>query len=50
MLAMLGKLTKESIFELADILGESLGWDGVQRTAEAERTLRLLDDRHGVGF
>ena len=50
MLAMLGKLTKESIFELADILGESLGWDGVQRTAEAERTIRLLDDRHGVGF
>ncbi len=48
MLAMLGQLTKESMFELADILGESLHWNGEQKKAEVERALRLLSDRHGV--
>jgi glycerol-3-phosphate dehydrogenase len=48
MLAMLGQLTKDSIVELAEILGESLGWDAEQKNAEAARTLRLLSDRHGV--
>ncbi|HQX01681.1 MAG TPA: FAD-dependent oxidoreductase, partial [Anaerolineales bacterium] len=48
MLAMLGQLTKDSIVELAEILGESLGWDAEQKNVEAARTLRLLSDRHGV--
>ena len=48
MLAMLGQLTKDSIVELAEILGESLGWDAEQKNSEAARTLRLLSDRHGV--
>ena len=48
MLAMLGRLTKDIVLELADVLGESLGWNGEQKTAEAARSLDLLSDRHGV--
>lgn len=48
MLAMLGRLTKESVLETADVLGEALGWGSDQKTAEVQRTLRLLRDRHGV--
>ncbi|MBI5943446.1 MAG: glycerol-3-phosphate dehydrogenase/oxidase [Chloroflexi bacterium] len=48
MLAMLGRLTKEIVLELAEVLGESLGWNGEQKTAEAARALDLLSDRHGV--
>jgi glycerol-3-phosphate dehydrogenase len=48
MLAMLGRLTKDALLELADILAESLGWDVEQKNAEAARTLNLLSDRHGV--
>jgi glycerol-3-phosphate dehydrogenase len=48
MLAMLGRLTKELALELADVLGESLGWNGEQKTAEVARALDLLADRHGV--
>jgi glycerol-3-phosphate dehydrogenase len=50
MLAMLGRLTKECIEELADVLGNSLSWDDEQKKAEAARALRLLADRHGVQF
>ena len=48
MLAMLGRLTKDILLELADVLGESLSWDGEQKNAEVARTLLLLSDRHGV--
>jgi glycerol-3-phosphate dehydrogenase len=48
MLAMLGRLSKERIEELAEVLGDCLGWKKEQRTAETARTLRLLGDRHGV--
>ncbi|MBI5823709.1 MAG: glycerol-3-phosphate dehydrogenase/oxidase [Chloroflexi bacterium] len=48
MLAMLGRLTKASIEEIADAMGAALGWSIEQKTAEAARTLRLLADRHGV--
>jgi glycerol-3-phosphate dehydrogenase len=48
MLAMLGRLTRDGVIELADVLGESLGWGSEQKNAEVERTLRLLSDRHGV--
>jgi glycerol-3-phosphate dehydrogenase len=48
MLAMLGQVTKENLIEIADVLASALGWSDAQKTAEAERALRLLADRHGV--
>lgn len=48
MLAMLGRLTRENLLELADILGTAFGWNLEQKNAEVERTLRLLADRHRV--
>jgi glycerol-3-phosphate dehydrogenase len=48
MLAMLGRLTRESIEELADVLGDALNWTGEQKNSEAARTLAILADRHGV--
>ncbi len=48
MLAMLGRLTRDRVIELADVLSESLGWGSGQKNAEVERTFRLLSDRHGV--
>ncbi|MFZ5820743.1 MAG: FAD-dependent oxidoreductase [Chloroflexota bacterium] len=50
MLAMLGRLNQERVNELADALGEALGWDDRQKKAEAARTVALLGDRHGVRF
>jgi len=50
MLAMLGRLTRERIEELAEVLGDSLSWDGAQKKAEAARARRLLAERHGVHF
>jgi glycerol-3-phosphate dehydrogenase len=48
LLAYLGQLTRPLVEELADSLGESLGWDGAQKKAEVNRTLEILADRHGV--
>ncbi len=48
MLAMLGRLTRPAVDELAGILGESLGWDEAQKQAEVTRALDLLTARHGV--
>ncbi len=48
MLAMLGRLTKVNVAELAEVLGDSLGWSSQQKNSEVERMLRLLSDRHGV--
>lgn len=48
MLAMLGKVTREMVEELAGIFANLLGWDREQRQAEAARTLSILADRHGV--
>jgi glycerol-3-phosphate dehydrogenase len=50
MLAMLGKLTRDSIGECAEILAGALGWSAEQKNAEVERTVRLLADRHRVRF
>jgi hypothetical protein len=47
---MLGRLTRETVNELADITAESLGWSIEQKAAEVQRTLQLLSDRHGVQF
>jgi glycerol-3-phosphate dehydrogenase len=48
MLAMLGRLTKESVQELADVFGDCQGWGVDQKNAEAAYALNLLRDRHGV--
>lgn len=48
MIAMLGKLTRDGVHELAELLGEILGWSANQKKAEVERALRLLDERHRV--
>ena len=48
MIAMLGRLTRDALIEINDILGETLGWSMEQKNAEVKRTLRLLADRHGV--
>jgi len=48
MLAMLGRLTREMIDELAGIFGNALGWNAEQKEAEVARTLSILADRHGV--
>jgi glycerol-3-phosphate dehydrogenase len=47
-LAMLGRLTREMVEELAEILGNVLEWDRERINAEAARTLSILADRHGV--
>ncbi len=46
MLAMLGRLNKDGVEELADVLGEALGWSAEQKKAEAARALHILTDRH----
>jgi glycerol-3-phosphate dehydrogenase len=48
MLAMLGRLTRAMIDELAKVLGNTLGWTEEQRATEVQRTLSILADRHGV--
>lgn len=48
MLAMLGRLTRDGLVEIADVMGTALGWTLERKNAEVERTLRLLADRHGV--
>lgn len=48
MLAMLGHVTGEIIIELANALGNALGWDEDRKAAEVARTLLILTDRHGV--
>lgn len=48
MLAMLGRLTREAVAEIADALGESLNWEEERRKVEVARTFEILADRHGV--
>jgi glycerol-3-phosphate dehydrogenase len=50
MLAMLGRLSKQSIEELADVMGDCLGWNADKKADEVAQTLRVLADRHGVQF
>jgi glycerol-3-phosphate dehydrogenase len=47
-LAILGRVTREVVEELARILGNALGWNEEQKTMEIQRTLTILTDRHGV--
>lgn len=48
MLAMLGKVTRETVDELAGVFANVLGWNDEQRQVEVARTLSILADRHGV--
>lgn len=47
-LAWLGNVTKPMVQEMAEIMGASLGWNATQVQAEADRTLRVLKEFHGV--
>ncbi len=47
-IAMLGLLTRARVDELADTLGDALGWDDERKNTEAARTLDIMADRHGV--
>lgn len=48
MLAMLGKLTRDAVIECSMLMADALNWNLERRNAEAERTLRVLVDRHRV--
>jgi glycerol-3-phosphate dehydrogenase len=47
-LAWLGNATKPMVQEMAEIMGQSLGWSADQVSAEVERTLGILKEYHGV--
>jgi glycerol-3-phosphate dehydrogenase len=48
LLAYLGQLSHPRIDQMADWLGNALGWDEKQKNAEAARTVEILVNRHGV--
>ncbi len=48
MLAMLGKLSRLSVEEIGDALGEACGWSPDRKKEEVERALIILDEQHGV--
>jgi len=48
MLAMLGRVRRETIDELAGIFTNYFGWKPEQREAEVTRTLSILADKHGL--
>lgn len=48
MLAMLGKLSRAAVMETAGVMGGARGWNAARKNAEAQKTLRLLADRHRV--
>ena len=50
LMAYLGHLNRPLIDELADILAQVLGWSGVRKKEEVERTLDILQENHGVNF
>ena len=48
MLAMLGRVTREMVDELAGVFANVLGWKKEERQAEVAHTLSVLEYRHGV--
>lgn len=48
LLAMLGRVTRETVEELAGVFANVLGWDAERKQTEVTRTLSILADRHGV--
>ena len=47
-LAWLGQASLPLIAELAEIMGQTLGWTDEQKNIEAQRAAAILRDRHGV--
>lgn len=50
LLAMLGKLDKSAIEEIAKLVGGTLGWKAAQTKAEVKRALEILTTRHAMSF
>ena len=50
LLAKLGHLTADMLIELAEIVGEALGWSPDMKKLEIIRTIEILKVKHGVGF
>jgi glycerol-3-phosphate dehydrogenase len=48
MLAMLGRLSREMLDELAGVFADALGWTKEETDADVARTLSILADRFGV--
>ena len=48
MLAYLGQLSRPLVEELAEVLGQALGWPASKRQEEITRALGVLADDHGV--
>lgn len=48
LLAYLGQLTRPLVDELADWLGDDLGWDEEEKKQEVERVCRMLEEYHRV--
>jgi len=48
LLAMLGRIQRETIEELAGVFSNVLGWDAERKQAEVTRMLSILADRHDV--
>jgi glycerol-3-phosphate dehydrogenase len=46
LLAMLGRLTRPLLEELAGLMGETLGWSKTQIAEEVDRSLQLLHERY----
>jgi glycerol-3-phosphate dehydrogenase len=48
MMALMGELSCELLAELAEVLASALGWQKERTRQEIERTLKLLEQVHGV--
>ncbi len=48
LLAYLGQLNRPLVEQLADWLGQSLGWTEAQKKVEMERAIKILAEDHGV--
>ena len=48
LMAMLGEVSGALLVELADIVGQVLGWSEDQEQHEIARAAQLLRDKHGV--
>ena len=47
-LAWLGQVSRPLVDELVEIMSASLGWNAGQKQAEVARTLKVLEEYHGV--
>lgn len=47
-LAWLGRVNRDVIEEFAGVVGKVLGWNGVEKKKEIDRTISILKEYHGV--